>query len=79
MKRISIVWQTLNDLMKDENLYVDVREEIAIILDTLKPLEKPSPLRVASKKNTNHVFRLRFTNLTNHVNFRQLSSLLSKT
>lgn len=46
MKSVPIIWQTLTELIKNENLYNDVKEEINIILDTLKPLEKPNPVRV---------------------------------
>ncbi|CAF0722557.1 unnamed protein product [Brachionus calyciflorus] len=41
MKNAELVWQTLNELLKKKDLYVDVREEINMILDTLKPIEKP--------------------------------------
>jgi hypothetical protein len=45
MKKLDLVWQTLNDLIKNEELYIDVREEIASIIDILKPLDKPNQLR----------------------------------
>jgi hypothetical protein len=47
MKRVGLVWDTLNDLNKSENLYSDVREEIIIIIDTLKPLPNPGHIRAS--------------------------------
>jgi hypothetical protein len=46
MKGMSFIGKTLSDLIKQEDLFVDVREEITIILETLKPLEKPNPVIV---------------------------------
>lgn len=52
MKRVSLVWTTLNDLMKRNDLLDDVKEEVVFILDTLKPLPKPNPVRVTVKSST---------------------------
>lgn len=49
LKSTSIIEDTLNDLVKIEDLYADVKEEIVLTLDALKPLEKPSLVRVEVK------------------------------
>ena len=46
MKGLSFIWQTLKHLLSNPNLYSDVKEELESTLETLKPLEKPSPIRV---------------------------------
>ena len=46
MKALTFIGKTLNELIKNEELFVDVREEVTIILDTLKPLDKPNSVRV---------------------------------
>lgn len=46
MKGMPFIGKTLNDLIKQDDLFVDVREEITIILETLKPLDKPNPVIV---------------------------------
>jgi hypothetical protein len=45
MKRINLVWDTLNELMKREDLFDDVKDEITFILDVLRPLPKPNAIR----------------------------------
>ena len=45
MKGVSLIGQTLNELIKNEDLFIDVKEEVTIILETLKPLDKPNPVR----------------------------------
>lgn len=49
MKAIPNLWQRINELYSNIDLSFDVREELGIILDTLKPLEKPEPVRVEGK------------------------------
>lgn len=49
MKKNNQVWSTLNELIKRDDLYDDVKEEITFVLDTLKPLPKPNPIRVNGK------------------------------
>lgn len=49
MKKNNQVWNTLSELIKRENLYDDVKEEITLVLDTLKPLPKPGSIRVTGK------------------------------
>ena len=46
MKGMSFIGKTLSELIKKDDLFIDVREEITIILETLKPLEKPNPVIV---------------------------------
>ncbi len=46
MKGMAFIGKTLSELIKNEDLFVDVREEVTIILETLKPLDKPNPVRV---------------------------------
>jgi hypothetical protein len=46
MKGMTFIGKTLSELIKNEDLFVDVREEVTIILETLKPLDKPNPVRV---------------------------------
>jgi hypothetical protein len=36
---------SMKELLKNEDLYTDVREEVNVILENLKPLEKPGPVR----------------------------------
>lgn len=58
MKNIPHVWRTLTDLAKCQDLYIDVKEEVTTILDTLKPLEKPNKVRVtgnSSQKQFNQI------------------------
>ena len=45
MKNVDVIWETLNKLNSNKDLFTEVKEEINTILDTLKPLEKPSPVR----------------------------------
>lgn len=49
MKSCGFIWQTLRNLLGNPNLYSDVKEEIESTLETLKPLEKPSPIKVFGK------------------------------
>jgi hypothetical protein len=51
MKAIPTLWQRIYELHSDIDLSFDVREELSIILDTLKPLEKPEPVKVEGKLN----------------------------
>lgn len=46
MKSSAIVWETLNSVIKSEELYVDVKDEIVLTLEALKPLEKPSVVKL---------------------------------
>ncbi|RNA10445.1 hypothetical protein BpHYR1_001734 [Brachionus plicatilis] len=46
MKNIESLWKTISDISKKNDLNNDVREEINIILETLKPIEKPEMLNV---------------------------------
>ena len=41
MKAAPLFWQRIFELNNHIDLSFDVREELGIILDTLKPLEKP--------------------------------------
>ncbi len=52
MKKIRLVWTTLNGLIKRDDLFEDVREEVVFILDILKPLSKPNPIRATVKSST---------------------------
>lgn len=49
MKNIESLWKTISDISKKNDLNNDVREEINIILETLKPIEKPEMLNVTGK------------------------------
>ncbi len=46
MKNTSMVTETLRSLLKKEDLFEDVREEIELTLDALRPLVRPSAVRL---------------------------------
>lgn len=78
MKRQGLVWDTLNTLMKRNDLYEDVKEEVSFILDTLKPLPKPNQLRATVKSSTQVLCEWEPVNLKsklslNYVLFRGIS------
>lgn len=58
MKNVGSLWKTINDVSKRKDLNNDVREEINIILETFKPIEKPEIL--IAKGKILFLFRLNF-------------------
>ncbi len=45
MKNNENIWETLNDLNNSTDILSEVKEEINTILDSLKPLNKPVPVK----------------------------------
>lgn len=45
MKAIPNLVETLNSVLNNKQLYDDVKEEINVLLNNLKPLEKPEPVK----------------------------------
>lgn len=72
MKTMTIITQTLNELMQNEDLYIDVREEITTILDTLKPLDKPEPIKAEVKGPTEIVCEWSAYSVKNKITIRYL-------
>ena len=50
MKNNSMVTETLDTLIKNKELFEDVREEIELTLDALKPLVRPGAVRIEGTK-----------------------------
>lgn len=49
LKKNETLWKTVNDISKKKDLNNDVKEEINIILENFKPIEKPEILSVTGK------------------------------
>lgn len=49
LKKNESLWKTVNDVSKKKDLNNDVKEELNIILETFKPIEKPEILSVTGK------------------------------
>jgi hypothetical protein len=46
MKSSDNVSDTLNEMLNKEELLADVRDELNMIINNLKPIEKPKPVRL---------------------------------
>jgi hypothetical protein len=55
MKSIPNLWETLNKLNHKEDVCDDVKEEVTLILSSLKPVDKPNPVRL-EVKGSNEIF-----------------------
>ena len=48
MKNIDLVWETLKNVMQ-KDLFDDVKEEIILTIEALKPIENPKPIKLEGK------------------------------